>query len=362
MQIIFIGQLGITEPRVQALATKLVNTGHIVAVTCTAPVVSRRLRNFKGVELLHYPSFDPTKPGGMLYNLLSLFSLWRRQPDVAHLHGYTAAALLLVAVLFSPRTTFVITLDHLPRRAPRLSRIVLRQAGAIADAITAPTRTLHYQLRTQFGINTAYIPDGYDPLMAPEINLRHFGVRKGQYCLMMPASLDELRWLIREYSRLSTKKPLVALFETTPEAQRLQKRYPLLLLASPQSPRTMETLTRHAAVVIAGKNPPLSSPLTAMAAQRAIVALPTPLNQETLGTTAQFFTNGPSFRALLQPLTKSRLNQSSWGRLSSRRARTHFTWERIFPEYRALYQPAVTTPVQIDSVVSIIIKQPGYTS
>ncbi len=354
MRIIFIGQLGITQSRVQALAAKLVAAGHTVAVTCTAPVVSRRLRNFKGVALLHYPSFDPTKPGGLLYNLLNLLSVWRRQPDVAHLHGYIAAALLWLAVLFSPRTNFVVTLDNLPRRAPRLSRLVLRQAQAIADAITVPTQTLHYQLRTQFGINTAYIPDGYDPLTPPEINLRHFEVRKGQYCLTIPASLNELRWLIREYSRLATKKPLVALFEATPETQRLQKRHPLLYLASPKSLRTLETLTRHAAVVIAGKNPPPTSLLTAMASQRAIVAMPTSLNQETLGATAQFFTNGLTFRTLLQPLTKSRLNQSTWGRLAAHRARTHLTWERILPEYRALYQPAVTTPVQLDSVVATL--------
>lgn len=354
MQIIFIGQLGITEPRVQALSEKLVTAGHTVAVTCTQPVVSRRLRNVKGVELLHYPSFDPTKPGGLLYTLLSLFSLWSRQPDVVHLHGYTAASLLWLAVLLSPRTNFVVTLDHLPNRLSRFARAVLHQAQAIADVITTPTRTLQYQLRTQFGVNATYIPDGYDPLTAPEINLRHFGVRKGQYCLTTPSSLEELRWLIREYSRLATKKPLVALFETTPETQRLQKRYPLLLLATPHSPRTLETLTRHATAVIAGKNPPLYSLLIAMATNRAIVASPTSFNQETLGATAQFFTNGPTFRTVLQPLTKSRLNQSAVGRLAAHRARTHFTWERILPEYRALYQPAVTAPVQLDSVVATL--------
>lgn len=354
MQIIFIGQLGINHSRVQALAEKLVAVGHRVAVTCTQPTVSRRLRNVKGVELVHYPSFDPTKPGGLLYNLLSLFSVLRRQPDVVHLHGYTAVSLLWLAVLFSPRSNLVVTLDHLPRRAPRLSRLVLRQARAIADTITVPTQTLHYQLRTQFGITTNYIPDGYDPFTGPEINLRHCGVRKGQYCLTMPTSLNELRWLIREYSRLSTKKPLVASFEITAETKRLQKRYPLLLLASPASPRPLQTLTRHAAVVITGKNPSLNSLLTAMANQRAIVAMPAPLAQETLGPTAQFFTNGPVFRTILQPLTKSRLNQSHWGRLAAHRARAHFTWERILPAYRTLYQPATTQPIKLDSVVDTL--------
>lgn len=352
MQIIFIGQLGLTEPRVSALAEKLVAAGHTVAVAGTAPAISRRLRNYKGIKLLYYPSFDPTRPGGLFYVLLSLVSIWRRQPDVVHLHGYVAASLVWLAALFSPLTTFVWTIDRLPQTW--LERFSLRLGAAVCDALTTPTRTLQYHLRTRFGRLSTYIPDGFDPIAFPEINLKHFDLRKGQYCLVAPASDSELRWLIRAYSQVNTKKPLVALYEETPSARRLQKRYPLLRLVPPQGSRTTQTLARHAAVVIAGQRTPLTLLLSAMHAQRAIVAASTALNQETLGTTAPFFTTTASFRTILPPLTKSRLNQSHWGRLAAHRAATLFTWEHLLPEYVRLYRAPALQPVQIDSVVATL--------
>ncbi len=134
MKILFIGQKGIigslrdavqvTEQRVEYLAKEWAANNHEVYVITASPFTPGHLHTFKGIRIVHYPSFDPRNPGGLLPVLGGLFTLWKIQPEVAHFHGWIAAAFIHVATVLSPETTYVWTLDHLPQRHYWMSRFI----------------------------------------------------------------------------------------------------------------------------------------------------------------------------------------------------------------------------------------------
>lgn len=334
MQITFYGQLGLplltqrkqdtAEHRVEALALKLADEGHEVTILGTSPFLKDG--NYHGINLKFIPSLVPDQPGGWFYLLLSLFYLWRTQPAVLHVHTAPAAHLLALTKWLFPETVIVYTVDNLQRRAS------FHMPHFALSNITTPSRTLQYRLLTQHGIRATYIPDGFTLPVLPALKPSFFNLKKGQYVVLLASQPKAIRQAKQAYKKTRSKKQLV--------------------LASKFSGREKRSLISHAAaVILADDTTPTQTVLETMNSQKAIIASNESRYQELLGTCAQFYKTGDMAtltQALRQVIAKPK-NQTIWGKKAQQRACSHFTWQRILPEYLTTYTPNHRI-VPVDSV------------
>ncbi len=369
MKILFIGQLGIStttkqangrEARVLALATLLSRAKHKITVIATPAFCPPHIKKWGQIEIRHIPSFHPEKPGGWLYELLSLITVWKLQPDVVHISSFKAAVLTRLGVLLSPQTTFVWTVDFLPSDQPFFTILALRIARRVMDVITSPTRVIQYRLLTEFGVKTTYIPDGYTENTLYPIPCSHFDLRKQQYAITEVKNVDSLAFLARVYQQTkSRKKLLVFIPAKTAAFTRIAKKFSFLRLMEEPTPRVKYSLISQAATAVMIEEGPLDFILHVMHSGIATVAVNYSLNQEVFGTTARFIERGDS-ESLGQILTAFLfypLQRETFEKKAQKRAQGHFTWERIVEEYMTVYHYPLVRKVPVDSIQRIIVGQ-----
>lgn len=335
MKILFLGQRGIgaipgnqREKRVEALACELAKAGHTVSVTCARPYIPGNLNRYNGVKLVHHFSLDPQKPGGFIFNLFCFFTLWKMQPDVAHVHGWQVGSLLRLAKILSPETTFIWTIDQ-----PSLKKIIIWLSAGAASVITTPTRQLQYRLLQECNLKTSYIPDGYQVPNVPDVPLRTLNLPAAGYSLMIANSAKQARWIARAYKAAGMRKKLLTLDESVAGRQRT-------------------SLLRQAWLVIFAGKVATDDLLQTMNAGREIISTTDPHLEETLGVHAQFVKEG-SVAQLKHALQGIRLGEVNLGAKATKRARRHFQWSRIMPEYLTCYHyPSIRT-VYLDSIISV---------
>lgn len=356
MKILFLGQLGLRagmglatttrERRIEMIGRTLVDGGHQVFALGKRPHIDPYLTNLHGIILLSKTSFVP---GGLLYLLSSLFTAWRLQPNIIHIHTWRAAALAWLVALLCPEATIVWTIDSLPHRYVFLARAIARQGRKVCDVITVPTRTLQYRLLTQFDTPTYYIPDGYAPSKLKDLTLKLFKLRRKQYCLLLAASPDAARQAIRGFNATKSRKKLVVATAASLPWQRLINRKARISFIGEKTGRQLTTLVHNAAcVIVAPDYPHLETILQTMDAGTAIVAANTTLFQETIGLSGSYFRAGriAELRDAIQGALKPNTARSK----AKKRAKNHFTWERIVPEYLALYRYHELAYLPMDSV------------
>ena len=358
MKVLFLGQLGLRagmglpkttrEQRLEMLGRALVDAGHTVTVLGTRPFVNAAITNFHGINLQLKASLNPQHPGGWFYLVGSLLTLWRQQPEVAHLHSWRAAALLGIAALLSPETTFVWTIDTLPQRRQFIARLIARQGRNVCDIVTVPTRVLQYRALTSYNLSTHYIPDGYQPPALKDLPLKNFNLRKNQYAVLLATSPGSIRRAVRAYATLKTAKKLVILTDPAVPWQRLLNKKSFVRFVGAKTGRQLSTLIRNAHAVIAyPEQTELAPLLQAMDSGRRIIVAHQPLFQETLGLTATYF--NPLKNRDAADAFKFGLSSNSRGGKARTRAQHHFTWQRIVPEYLALYRHQELAIVPLDS-------------
>lgn len=344
MTILFIGQRGIPilntkdafrEQRVEALAQQLGQAGHIVTVTCARPFITTTIKRLGNVTLQHHFSLNPEKPGGWIYLLLTLYSVWKQQPDVVHMHGWKAAALVRVAAILSPLTTFVWTVENIPSRRPRSVRFILWQAKGVCDVITTPYRDVQYRLWREYGMHVEHVPDGYAPSSVPAIHPKRFGLKAYEYAVALVHTAKQARWVAKASTRAKLTKPLVTI-EPGSHGQ-----------------RALASLIMQARVVILAGDAAPTGFLYAMASGRPIIATAQPRNIELGGVTAHYIQPGDS-RSLVHLLKGYRRAGSSLNVAAQRRAANHFTWKRIAAEYLSLYRSVVVRSIPMDSAIASV--------
>lgn len=338
MHILFIAQLGLPAPegysrekRVEALAIELAKAGHNVSVTCARPFIPANIKRYQGVKLIHHASLNPQKPGGWLYNLLCLYTLWKIQPDVVHGHGWLAGSLLGIATQLSPETTFVWTIDSLPK-SKWLAKIIVWANVANADAITSPTRQLQYRLLHELHLPVTYIPDGYSVLNLPDLPRKLLDLGRGKYSLVITDEAKIPTWISRAH-----------------KAAKLPGK--LIVSAGMTGRKLTSTINQAEFIILAGQ---VSTEiiLHAMAAGKEIIATTNPHFEETLGVTAQFVVEGNT-KQLRHALEAIKTGEKSYGQTATKRASRHFQWTRILPEYLSLYHYPAVKIVPLDSLIGV---------
>lgn len=345
MNIFFVGQRGIPgiqaknaarEQRVEAVATVLAAQGHEVLVACERRFTPHTIKRLGNVALLrHFP----------------LYAIWKRQPEVVHMHGWLAAGWVRVAAILSPLSTFVWTVDAVPAKQSRLMCFIAWQARTAFDVITTPSRQLQWWLRRDFGISAQYVPDGYAPVLVPMIDPKHFGLRSEKYSVVLADNVSDLRFVAKAYAAAKNTKPLVAWGEDSPAWRRLCRQYPFLRPLPPLGSRGLFSVLGHASLVIFTEhNLDTLSLLYAMAAGRPMIATASPRMIEVLGVTAHYIQPKDS-RSLVNLLRGYRRGALSLNVAAQRRAQAHFTWKRIAAEYMGLYRSVTVPAIALDSAV-----------
>lgn len=348
MNILFWGQLGLprltqrdeasAEVRAAVLARDWAVRGHTVSLIGTYPYVTRR-GNDHGITTTYRPSLNPTKPGGFVFQLLGLLHLIRTQPDIVHVQGWTATALLPIAIMLSRTTSFILTIDHLPSRYRRIAKLLIKLLLPHLQALTATTRQVQYSLLQDMGIRSIYVPDGYTEQTAT-VSLHSLKLRKGQYVLLLGRNMAHLQRVARAYKQAGVRKKLVIPGEITPALRRLYRTYRGVTLVGDLRGKALQAVLEGALFVVAAdETVSVTTILHTMNAGRALAAVTTPLYQETAGTTALFFNklDRPGLLQLLQSLADDEGKRHAIGAKARTRARRHFLWSRIMPEYHALY-------------------------
>lgn len=362
MQILFIGQNGTAhwpqaipsspEWRVDRLARSLSQQGHQVAIVATPPFASKRLTHTHNVDIISRPSLNPERPGGWLYLFFSLWTLWRRQPDVVHLQGWRVASVSWLAALLSPETNLVWTIPTLPMRHPRLAKIVAWQAKHIVDAITTTSRTVQYVLLQTYQLQAEYIPDGYFPLPLKDIPPRHFGLRKDQYVVALGSNEIALKNVMRAFARVATRKKLLVLQPASPAYHSILRGKKNIEFGGHLQGRALASLIRQAAaVIVADTTVSNETLLHAMDSGRKITAINDTRYQEILGVAGTYVRPGKVLELTAE--LKQSIRQRSKGVPSpeaQKRAQAHFTWDRIIPEYLSAYRRGFEQPVPLDSL------------
>jgi len=352
MDIIFYGHT--QGQRVMRLAQLLGDSRHSVAVLRPKQRDFAQIRRIGNVQLLYGSSFNPEKPGGWMYLFLAMFKIWRRQPEVVHMFGWRAAALSRLLMLFVPETTIVWTVDTIPFSRMFTARWIARSAQRVCDAISTPTRQVQYQLLTQFGVRAGYIPDGYDEPQLADVPAKYWGLGKGQYVVTTAARVAAIAHVAECYRQVDTKKKLVVMIKSSAAVERLKRKYRFLKVIEPLEGRSLHSLLRNAAVVVATeRDDSYIALLQAMDGGGAIIAVNHPLHQELLGTAAQFVSarDVEGLRDMLSSLVPSVSKQKLWGEKARKRAKTHFEWQGLLDEYVSLYHYPLVRLVPVDSVM-----------
>lgn len=355
MNIFFVGQTTISKTssqgsRIHALAKQLAKRGHeVIAFTATG----KELRRGAHMRVQYLPSLVPDAPGGWLYTLLSILSATRKQADVIQVTSWKAAALIPLAAVLRPHTTIIWTTDTAPSTKRLGRRLTVWLAARLCDAITTPTREAQYRFRNLFGVLPIYIPDGYNTPIMTDIPTSHWKLRKNTYTLALCDTPEALQKLCKAYkSAKSRKKVSVLTNALTPALKRIQTRNSFIRIIEANTPRARASLIRNAgSLVIADATPSTQEFLLAMESGVPLIAVNHPLYQEIAGTTVQFFQSEDAehFSKLLGTALQTAGTKKKSTK-TTKRARAHFMWERIYEDYEILYHYPLVRRVPVDSV------------
>lgn len=375
MRIFFVGNINIptlgqigsraSNARVEKLAAALSAEGHAVAVGCASFRYQRTMSRYRGVQLLHVPSLISEQPGGKWHLILSLFAARFWRSDVIHIQGWQHAGWLWFAKVLRPRVRIVITVDDLAGRPSFFQRLYYRWLGwqvrLFTYAVTTPTRTDQYRLLTDYAISANYIPDGYEETLGNLAGRRHSAAPRGRYGVVLFRQANEVRWIIQAMRRFRPSVPLLLVpLRTEPALTRAYASRKVRWLPI-QGPRSLATLLQKAAfTIVAGEAVPANILLLTMAAGSAVIAETRPEYEELLGVAGQYVQprDAQNLRQILSATIKDRHLRERWGKLAQRRARAHFRWSRLMPEYSALYHHAEARIVLLDSAQRIRFTRP----
>lgn len=351
MHIFFIGQQGIlaqnsqdkAERRVEALAELLSQQNFRVTVACTQTYTPKTINRIGAIELYKLGNLLPKAAQIAMY-------LWRKKPDVVHVHNWKYAVYVRFFALLSPNTTYIWTVTHINESI--FDKLVALQARQAFDAISTPERTLQYKLLNILGIRATYIPDGYSSLKTPEIPASSHGLRKGTYVITTASQLADIELIARTYKQTGSRKKLVTFVSSKADARHLKRRFSFIhpVIATLHS-RAAISLVRQSALLIAPTADELV--LQAMDAERPIIAFTEPSLEEIVGTTAVISSsdNPVELEDILSKAAKHPKTYENMAKKADKRAKSHFRWERVLQEYASLYRHSAVRKVPIDSLI-----------
>lgn len=231
MKIFIIGQKGIpavgggVETHVDNLAVKLTERGHEVFVYTRYNYSDKRVKKYKGVNLISLPSIPTKNLDAISHTFLACLDfIFRRKADVVHFHSIGPASLIWMIKFFRPRTKIIFTFHsqcYFNTKWGKLAKFYLLLGEIIgcrlADEVIVVSKNLKKYVEEKHKRQAKYIPNGVSiPKISnvDEIKTR-WNLEKNSYILSVSRLVRNkgLEYLIKAFNNLNTDKKLVIVGE-----------------------------------------------------------------------------------------------------------------------------------------------------
>ena len=225
MKIYMIGQKGIpttaggVERHVEELAIRLAKEGHEVYAYCRPYYTNKKIKKYRGVNLIHLPSLKTKHLDAISHTLLASFDVLRRDADIIHYHAIGPASMCWLPKIFKPAAKIIATphsQDYHHQKWGFFARLYLRFGEQIACRLPAATisisKTLQKHSWSAYQCDSVYIPNGTPKAMfARAKEIAKWGLKGNDYLLSVSRLVRHkgVHHLIKAYQGLRTSKKLV---------------------------------------------------------------------------------------------------------------------------------------------------------
>jgi glycosyltransferase involved in cell wall biosynthesis len=365
MKIAILGTRGIPasysgfETAVEQLASRFSARGHEVVVYCRPHVVDRRLRSYKGAQLVHLPTIQNKYLDTFVHTFLSALHAARAtRPDVALFFIAGNSPLCLITRRASiPALINVDGLDSDRRKWPAFAKAYLRfaesRAPRWADRAITDSHVVADVFARRYGQRIGVVPYGVeDPGYDGTETLERLGLEPGKYVLFVgrlePENNPHL--LVEAFSRISAQRARgmkLAIVGGAPYADDYIRQVwrtadPRVVFPGYVFGRGYWELQRHAYLFCAptevgGTHPVI---LEAMAAGNCVLVNDHRPNAETVGDAGVYFSGTvgvDDLTAQLERLLDDPDMVSDYRRRALERAE-QYSWDAVTDQYEELLE------------------------
>ncbi len=357
---------GGVERHVDEISTRQVQRGHEVTVYVRSWYTPHDLTRYKGVHLCHLPSLRTKNFDAITHTLLSAFhAIFFLRPDVLHFHGVGPSLLSWIPRLLAPRITVIATFQSIDRTQEKwawFARWMLTLGEwtclRIPHQSITSSETLQEYSRTNFGCETAVIPNGVHTMKAlePKLLEETFGLTKQSYFLSVGRIVPckGLEDLIAAFKKLDTEQQLVIVGDNPEQRayvdslKTLAAENPRIHFLGNQTGRALVELFTNASIFIQASHTEGMSMalLEGLASGVPVVASDIPANREVIETQHADQPIGTLFRVgdvedlcrALEQTFKQREDLLERSKLATSIVTTFFSWDRVADQTLALYR------------------------
>lgn len=340
------------ERHVDEIAQRLAKRGHHVEVF-NRPYHPYREALYAGVHVRRRPSLPTKHLDAATHTAWCAFeSILAHRYDVVHVHGIGPGLAVGLIRRFKPTVFTYHAQDWRQRKWGSLSRRALRwgeqRAVRDAHAVITVSRLLADYVRSQFGREAVYIPNGAAVRTTTDRSqLARWGLEPGTYVLFVGRLISDrgLVQLLAAWSRIETDRRLVIVGDVQHDRKHVDA------LRSQADARVLFTGYQHGAVLdqlyahaYACVHPseveglPIAV-LEAMGHGRAVLVSDIPENLEAIGDAGMQFRvrDTESLRAALETALRNPAMVTAIGARARQRIAVEFDWDRIAAATESVY-------------------------
>lgn len=173
MKIAYIGQKGIpakiggAEKYVEEVAVRMAQKGHEVFVYVRNYYTEKDLTEYKGVKLIHLPTFKTKNLDAISHTFLATFHALFQDYDIVHYSMIGPTSLSFVIKIFKRKTVLISTFqcqDYYHQKWSWMAKFYLRFGEWITcrvpDITIVVSKKLMHYVQSKYNRNSVYIPNG----------------------------------------------------------------------------------------------------------------------------------------------------------------------------------------------------------
>ncbi len=384
MKIYFIGQKGIpgiyggVERHVEELATRLVREGNEVFVYCRNHYTPEKLKEYKGVKLIHLPTIKTKYLDAITHTFLASLDVLRRDADIIHYQAIGPSSLLWIPKLLK-RQAKVFSTFHCDDRQHQKWGFGARKYLGLGAYVSAkwPDCTIGVSQALcnihghEFKSELEYIPNGVpvSHKIAPKAITENWGLNGNDYILAVSRLIKHkgLHHLIEAYNVLdNVNKKLVIVGDTgytdgyLKYLQDLAGNNPNIIFTGNQTGQELAELYSNAYLFVQPSEAEGFSIalLEAMSYGKAVLCSDIAPNKEAVADLGFIFRNkdvNDLSRSLAYLLASPEVVESAGQKLQNR-VYTEYNWDKITQKTMELYKSVLGMAKAKESVQPIKVE------
>jgi glycosyltransferase involved in cell wall biosynthesis len=359
MKIAIIGTRGIPanyggfETFAEECAAGLVAGGHEVTVYGRSHYIPKKLKSYRGVQLVVLPTLAWKYTDTVIHSLLStLHALFQRFDLILICNAANSVFTLLPRIFGIPVVINVDGIERLRRKWNRLGKAYYRLGEYFStlfpNAIVTDARVIERYYRDRYGAASVFIPYGATTAKPEGLeSLKNLGLSPGQYFLYVSRLEPEnnAHLVVEAFEKVKTSKKLVVVGDAPYAPKYIKKirssRDPRILFPGAVYGDGYRQLQAFAycyihATEVGGSHPAL---IDAMGQGNLIIANDTPENSEVLGGAGLVYKKNDveDLARCLQEVEDHCEKYAGLKAAALNRAREAYSWDAVIQRYERLF-------------------------